>query len=984
MTGQIVSHFRILERLGGGGMGVVYLAEDIELDRTVALKFLPAHLTTDQEANARFVHEAKAASALNHPNVCTIHEIGRTDDGQQFIAMAHYPGQTLKERIGQGPVTIDAAVDIVRQIAEGLARAHSHGVVHRDIKPANIILTEDDRAVILDFGLAKLAGAADLTRTGSTLGTVPYMSPEQARGEHLDHRTDIWSVGVILYELLAGRRPFVGEYDQALVYAILNEEPPALTSLKPEVPESLERVVERALHKDPEQRYSDISELAEELTRPSESGATPIRAAASGHRAHGGRSLLKPRVLVPTVLIVALAAAGVTWLVNRQSKIRWAREEALPQLKAALETEWRDFTDAYEIALAAEKIIPRDPELAEIFNAISLRMSIHTTPPGAEVSVKRYQSPDADWRYLGVTPLDSIRMPIGIFRWQMTKGGYDTVHAVASSWDIHLGGDELLSPYVLERTLDTSDSIPHGMVRVPGAQTPSGAVTDFYIDRTEVTNRQFKEFVDADGYETPEYWTEDFELDGRSLSWEEAMARFEDQTGRPGPSNWQAGTYADDEGDHPVTGVSWYEASAYAEYAGKRLPTSVHWGLARGERTPIISFFQLGGFAVYAPFSNFGADGTVPAGSLAGITAYGAVDMAGNAREWNANRSPGGRIVRGGAWGDNTYMFGKVSQAPPFDRSERNGFRCVLYSEGDEVAAAPQFVTFPENPDFYAMEPVSDEIFELYRERLRYDEAPLNADLQRRSEEHPDYVYERVAFDAAYRGERVIGHLFLPKNSSPPYQTVVYFPGSAALLQPSSEDMEHYYEYPIFLSFLVKNGRAVFFPVYAGTFERGRADLPQLLAGGQQKTRLHSDWIIDVIRDFSRSVDYLESREDIDTDRIAYYGMSFGGWLGAIIPAVETRIATAVVAFGGLRDEGRPEVHPINYVGRVSMPVLMLNGRYDSAFLVDTSILPMYDLLGTPEEHKQLKLFASDHIIPKNDLIRETLDWLDRYLGPVD
>ncbi|NNE47458.1 MAG: SUMF1/EgtB/PvdO family nonheme iron enzyme, partial [Rhodothermales bacterium] len=534
------------------------------------------------------------------------------------------------------------------------------------------------------------------------------------------------------------------------------------------------------------------------------------------------------------------------------------------------------------------------------------------------------------------------------------------------------------------RTLDASGTKPAGMVRVPGAQTPTGRVDDFFIDRTEVTNRQFKEFVAADGYETREFWTEPFELDGRSIPWDEAMEQFVDQTGRPGPSTWQAGTYADGDADHPVTGVSWYEAAAYAAFAGRSLPTSVHWGLARGEQTPIISFYQLGGFAVYAPFSNFGADGTVPAGSLPGITAYGAVDMAGNAREWNANRSPFGRIVRGGAWGDNTYMFGEPSQAPPFDRSPKNGFRCARYSEGDEVAAASQLVTFSEGPDFYAMEPVADEIFELYRERFLYDEAPLNANVERRSEEHPDYVYERVTFDAAYRGERVIGHLFLPRNASPPYQTVVYVPGSAALLHPSSEDMGQYYEYPVFLSFLVKNGRAVFFPVYAGTFERGRADLPQLVAGGQQKTRLHSGFLTDVVRDFSRSVDYLESRDDIDRDRLAYYGMSWGGWLGAIIPAVETRVATAIVAFGGLIDAGRPEVHPINYVGRVSMPVLMLNGRYDSNFLLDTSIQPMFELLGTPDEQKELKLFESDHIIPKNDLIRETLDWLDQYLGPVD
>ena len=265
LIGQTISHYKVLEQLGGGGMGVVYKAQDLKLDRPVALKFLPPDLTRDPEAKQRFIHEAKAASTLDHPNICNVHEIDEADDGQIFIVMACYEGETLKNRIERGPLKIEEAVEIAVQIAQGLAKAHDHDIVHRDIKPANVMVTLDGVVKIVDFGLAKLTGRTLLTKAGSTLGTAAYMSPEQARGDPSDHRTDIWSLGVTCYEMFSGKRPFESEYEQALVYSILNEEPRRMRDLRSEVPEAIEKICQRAMAKDPSDRYQSAAELITDL-----------------------------------------------------------------------------------------------------------------------------------------------------------------------------------------------------------------------------------------------------------------------------------------------------------------------------------------------------------------------------------------------------------------------------------------------------------------------------------------------------------------------------------------------------------------------------------------------------------------------------------------------------------------------------------------------------------------------------------------------
>jgi serine/threonine protein kinase/Tfp pilus assembly protein PilF len=313
MVGKTISHYTILEKLGGGGMGVVYKADDTTLKRTVALKFLPPSLSTDPEIQERFVHEAQAASALDHPNICTIHEIGQTDDGQQYIVMACYDGETLKKKIEQGPLDIDIALDIAIQIASGLSRAHEAGIIHRDIKPANIMITDRGEAKILDFGLAKLSGRTLLTKTGTTLGTAAYMSPEQARSEQVDARSDIWSLGVVLYEMLTGKRPFASDYEQALVYSILNEDPKRVRSLRPEVSEVVDQIVLKSLAKNPGDRYQRAEDLLTDLKAarmPEQTGATIAGSEAVARK----RTKTRTRILVATG-IALLVLIGAFFLV---------------------------------------------------------------------------------------------------------------------------------------------------------------------------------------------------------------------------------------------------------------------------------------------------------------------------------------------------------------------------------------------------------------------------------------------------------------------------------------------------------------------------------------------------------------------------------------------------------------------------------------------------------------------------------------------
>ncbi len=966
MIGKTILHYKILAKLGEGGMGVVYLAEDTRLERKVAIKFLPRHIAASEEERRRFEIEAKAAAALNHPNIATIHAIEEIDD-EMFIVMEYIDGKELRDVLGAaGPIAPTDAINIASQIADGLQAAHEKDIIHRDIKSSNIMITERGQAKIMDFGLAKVHGGSQVTKAGTTLGTIAYMSPEQTQGDEVDQQADIWSFGVVLYEMLTGKLPFKGEYDQAIIYSVINEEPEAPRQLNSDVSPELERIVLKTLAKEKASRYQSISEVKVDLQTLRENRFSPAQPVS------GKRFLKRPAVLIPALLLIlALGALGF-WLINRSAKASWAREEAIPEMMRLIDHE--DYTSAFELATEAQKYIPDDPLLKKQWPLLSRTFSIISDPNGAEVFYKQYDNPDGEWIAFGQTPRDSIRFPRGFFRWKFEKPGYQTVIIGESG-----GRGEI------QVKLDKTSEIPENMVRVLGGKArfrlfgldhiTAYSLDDFFIDELEVSNHQYKVFVDSGGYQREEFWQYPFKKDGKSLSWQQAMNEFRDATGRPGPATWEGGTYKEGRGDYPVSGISWFEAAAYAAFAGKELPTIYHWNYAAGTNASVY----------IAPLSNFENNDLLPVGNSQAIGYYGTSDMAGNVSEWCYNTTGEKHYILGGAWSDPAYTFGHADLKSPFDRSPTNGFRCVKYlSSGKVLEQTKQKISEFPLRDYSREKPVSDETLASFKALYGYSKIPLNSTIEWSDDTHPYWVKEKIQFDTPDGKERMFVYLFLPNNTLPPYQVVTIIPGSRAVYMPSSKEGDNLNSFDM-VDFVIKSGRAVLYPVLLSMHERG--DGFDFYDPDLQQSDLNEHFFI-WFKEFARSIDYLETREDIDISKLAYFGSSWGTWMGAVIVALEPRIKVLVWRLGGLLSNYKPPpfIDPLNFISQIKIPALMLNGRYDYIFPYEKSILPTYRLLGTPEEHKHSVLFDVAHTIPRprQKMIKETLDWLDKYLGPVE
>jgi len=440
-----------------------------------------------------------------------------------------------------------------------------------------------------------------------------------------------------------------------------------------------------------------------------------------------------------------------------------------------------------------------------------------------------------------------------------------------------------------------------------------------------------------------------------------------DKTVRPGPANWEAGTYPDGQEDFPVTGISWYEAAAYARFAKKQLPTVFHWSVvAETSRTQFI-----------VALSNFNGKNTTAVGTNAGYSTFGIYDIAGNAREWchNENNNKGLHYILGGGWNDPTYAFNDSYLQPALDRSVSNGFRCIKELPGDSAIAALRKPVSMAFRDYKKEKPVDDKTFAIYRQQFLYDKKPLNEKIET-TVDNESWTAEKISFDAGYNNERMIAWLYLPKGFKPPYQTVLFFPGSNDIYSKN-------YDAAIInrpVDYILKSGRAFIRPIYKGTHERH----DELKSDLQDETVFYKDHVIMWHKDIGRTIDYLETRKDILVDKLAYLGFSWGGFMGGIMPAIEKRIKVVVLNVGGMEmNKALPEVDQLNFLPRVTQPVLMLNGKHDMFFPLETAQMPMYNLLGTPKEHKKIIVYDAGHLVPRTELVKETLLWLDKYFGVI-
>jgi len=716
---------------------------------------------------------------------------------------------------------------------------------------------------------------------------------------------------------------------------------------------------------------AELDRWLHEKLHEGEKGEMGLREKA-GHR--GLPSLPRWNIgLIAALAVLAAAALSISaHLVYRQSRVRWANDVAIPGIERLLLAPKGE--QAYALALRVEKIIPSSPRLPRLMPLVSGTLTIKTEPSGAEAAVRAYGDPDAPWEQLGRTPITDRRLSIGPKHWRVSLTGCAPAEG---SVDIPPGEAE-----VIRLGLDEAALAPAGMVRVPGetcslpqfqiSSAPAVPLEDYWIDRFEVTNKDYRAFVDAGGYGERRYWKHPFERDGRILSWEEALAFLVDRTGRPGPAGWESGGFPPGTEDHPVTGVSWYEAAAYAEFAGKRLPSAYHWVLAAG---------HLGETDYVIPPSNFDGRGLAPVGAYKGLGRFGTYDMAGNAKEWCSNEAGGGRVNFGGAWNEAQYWFFLFDEYPPFMRADNFGFRCMKDSgPGGATERAHAPLALRPEPDYAAMKPCPDEVFEVYRDLYDYTKTDLVPRVESREEWSPDTVLERVSFLEAGGDDRIIAYLFLPKNTPPPFQSVVYFPGSSAM------SLGSIFEYTTVknreVELYTKAGRAFVFPVFWNTFERQKRPLPP------RNRQFLRDRMFRHHRELARTLDYLETRPDFDPDKIAYQGLSWGAYAGPIHVALEKRFRAANIIGGGFYWEmyapgrGAPEWDSVNFAPRVDVPLLMQHGQYDAFYPLETNARLLFRLFGTAERDKHLVIYPTGHSVwLLNEYRKDVFDFLDRYLG---
>jgi len=977
LAGSTIGHFEVISLIGQGGMGAVYRARDTHLGRTVALKLLGPSLLGDTQSHSRFIREARLAATLDHPNICTVFDVGESQ-GHHFIAMQLVEGQTLRHVIDGRPMPVESLLSIASQIADAMAAAHHQEIIHRDIKPENIIISPAGQIKVLDFGLAMLIEdqGVNLTRSECIVGTPAYMSPEQARGEKADRRSDIFSLGVVLYEMATGRVPFRGASSVETMNAIIAHPHSPVREINGKVPSDLAAIIDRALAKTVTARYQSVDELVSDLRRV----ATSLTSQPS--TSTGSRRVYPVAVAVLLTFVLA-AGAWFGWHRLRETQARGqvSRIEELAREKK--------FTEAHDLAKSVREFIPSDPKLTRLMRTISDTITLTTEPANAKVYLKRYvegaASESMPTVFAGTTPLSEFEFARGSYILRVEKDGYTPFERSITSFSVGDPNSPAASPPIqISLTLSPTGQTPTNMVYVPGgayrlvgSRRPTDAqiqLASFHVDKYEVSNQEYKEFVTSGGYLKKEFWKHPFVKEGRVISLENAMLELRDRTGLPGPRGWSNQDYPNGKERHPVTGITWYEAAAYAAFRGKTLPTVFQWEKAarNGVSVALGNIMPWGFLTTITDRANLNSSGTVPSGTFEfGISPFGAHDMAGNVSEWFANETSAGFLIGGASWADPAYLFGNYGPFPPFFSSDRIGFRCVLNATdttGDQGAFRIQLED--EVPKYT---PAAENQVRTWMENYRYDQIPLEASILETTETN-EWTREKITFASA-GSKRALAYLYLPKHFPRPLQVIHFFPGGDVgnRIRTVPQSVESQY------AALVRSGRAVFIVVREGWLERDR---PPGFVSPAVDTAEYAELIKFHVTELRRGLDYLGTRPEVSMQQVGFLQASAGGF-PLLLSAVETRYRSMALWGAGidkLSTQARADVNVVNFVPQIRVPILLLHGRYDETAPVKNNLEPLMALIRAP---KRLKLFDGGHLPNAEFMIPELNAWFDETIGAV-
>lgn len=683
------------------------------------------------------------------------------------------------------------------------------------------------------------------------------------------------------------------------------------------------------------------------------------------------RGIKKPKkrwTLYLNIFVTILLGALFVYYFQKGNTAKTLLDEKLPEIVAAFDN------DEFEIVYTQTKQLIDDgntnPIVRSYYDKVTVPVSITTFPEGVSVSFKYVQDTLNNWVTLGTSPLNDIRVPNSSLEYKFRYQDMEETE-IRHTYYIKNGLNHFIFPI--------SDSIPkdHKLclggtkpLSYPGIDhLPAIDIAPYSISKYEVTNEEYKVFVDAGGYENPDYWNFPYEMNGKVLTFENTVPLFVDSFGKLGPANWSYGNYPGGQGAYPVTGISWFEAMAFAKYMGLSLPNLYQWANAA----------TLSSAASFVPKSNFSKNQLIAVGSLDNKNQNELYDMAGNAREWIINsieETNTRKGILGGGFNDDAYYFNDYYGQNALDRSISNGMRLVKNLKSNATYDAdPTGVVAITKRDFLNEEKISDDVFEIFKEQFDYPQKPLNASTSLSELTSGSYRAERFEIASPYEdGGMLPGYIFYDSTHPKPLKPIIHFPGSNAI---HLTNMDYAIKrYLNSFDYLMSEGYAVVLPIYLSTYERE----DELKSDYPNESELYKEHVIKWGKEYKRTIDYIASRKDMDAANLTYFGVSWGGYMANILLAIDDRVKSATLYVAGLCfQKSKKEVESYHYTSRITTPVLMLNGEFDQFFPLETSQIPMFKLLATPEEDKKHYVAKTGHYVPREVLIAEHLGWLKKY-----